>query len=639
MCGITGALWWQPQLALAPDSLERMIAALRHRGPDDDGRWRREFQPQAGKPPLPGVALGFRRLSIIDIAGGQQPISNEDGSVWMVFNGEIYNHIELRRRLQGSGHQFKSRGDGEAIVHLYEDLGVDCFSHLNGMFAVAIWDDRNNQLVLARDRLGQKPLYYRHEPGERLLFASELKSLLEAPNVPRELCPTAIDQYLTYQYVPHPRSIYQGVRKLAPGHYAVCNGHGEVESTAYWGPDFSQVQDIGEQRAVEQLRELLPSAVELRMQSEAPLGAFLSGGVDSSLIVALMQQASKQPVQTFTICFPEKEYDESRYAQQVARALGTDHQQFQVTPDILEILPQLVWHYDEPFADSSAIPTWCVSQHTRRHVTVALAGDGGDELFAGYARYNAVKLGAALDAIPPVKSMLSWPWWQRLPGGARQKSMVRRFQRFSAGLRLPPALRYLSYIEIFNERRRAELYTDAFLERLPSVDPAGFLWAAWRRSGGREPITRASLADLLTYLPCDLNCKVDIASMAHSLEVRQPMLDHRLVEFAAQLPLKLKHRGRVGKRILRKAFGPMLPRNIWNRKKMGFGVPLDHWFRGKLKPLLMDTLLSEQSASRGLFRPEAVRQLIDEHLQRRTNHASRLWALLFLELWQRHWMD
>lgn len=387
MCGITGAIWNTPHKALDRPTLERMIETLHHRGPDDQGLWRSEFRLQSNDEIHPGVALGFRRLSIIDLETGQQPISNEDGSVWMVFNGEIYNHVDLRRRLEGNGHRFKTHCDSEVIVHLYEDLGLDCFEHLNGMFAIAIWDARHQQLVLARDRLGQKPLYYRHEPSERLLFGSELKSLLQAPGVPRTVSPTAIDQYLTYQYVPHPQSIYQGIHKLPPGHLAVCNAAGKLSVEPYWGPDFRRERDTTPDEAAEQLRELLKSSVKLRMQSDVPLGAFLSGGVDSSLIVALMQQVSEQPVKTFTISFPIREYDESAYAQQVAQSVGADHQQFTVTPNMLEILPKLVWHYDEPFGDSSAVPTWYVSHHTRRHVTVALSGDGGDELFAGYDRY------------------------------------------------------------------------------------------------------------------------------------------------------------------------------------------------------------------------------------------------------------
>ena len=638
MCGITGAIWHAPEQELSTPALQQMMQALRHRGPDDEGMWRSQFWRHRGGDSHPGVALGFRRLAIIDLETGQQPISNEDGSVWMVFNGEIYNHLDLRRRLEGNRHQFKTKCDSEVIVHLYEDLGVDCFQHLNGMFAIAIWDERHQQLVLARDRLGQKPLYYRHEPAERLIFASELKSLMAAPDVPREISPAAIDQYLTYQYIPHPRTIYQGVDKVPPGHYAVCNAAGRLAVQPYWEPDFRRESPLEPGAAAEQLQELLRSSVEMRMQSDVPLGAFLSGGVDSSLIVALMQQASEAPIKTFTISFPIREYDESRYAQQVAQHLGTDHQQFSVTPDMLEILPKLVWHYDEPFGDSSAIPTWYISEHTRRHVTVALSGDGGDELFAGYDRYRAVALSESIDHIPAVRSLMGAEFWQWLPSGSRQKSLLRRARRFSDALRLSPAQRYLQWISIFGEAQRASLYTESFLGRLPSVDPAKFLTQAWNRSTGRSDVTAASLADLVTYLPCDLNTKVDIASMAHSLEVRQPFLDHRLVDWAVALPVDLKYRRRLGKRILRRAFGKTLPSQIWKRPKMGFGVPLDHWFRGQLRDLLRDTLLSEEATSRGLFRREAVEQMINEHLQRRTNHAARLWALLFLELWMREWL-
>ncbi|MCA9178822.1 MAG: asparagine synthase (glutamine-hydrolyzing) [Planctomycetales bacterium] len=654
MCGITGALWNTPQKALDGATLKRMVESLRHRGPDDEGDWRSEFRLQEANEVRPGVALGFRRLSIIDLAGGHQPMSNEDGSVWMVFNGEIYNYLELRRRLEGSGHQFRTRCDSEAIVHLYEDLGVECFSHLNGMFAIAIWDERKRQLVLARDRLGQKPLYYRHEPRERLLFGSELKAILQAPDVPRELSRTAIDQYLTYQYVPHPYSIYQGIAKLPPGHAAVCDASGQLQVLQYWNVDFRRERTITMDEAAEELAPLLRSSVQLRMQSDVPLGAFLSGGVDSSLIVALMQEAASEPVKTFNINFPVSDYDESKYAQQVAQQLGTDHQQFTVTPDMFDVLPKLVWHYDEPFADSSAVPTWYVSQHTRRHVTVALSGDGGDELFAGYERYPAVALSEALEHVPPLRSLLASAWWQRLPTASRQKSRLRQLLRFTGGLSLPRKDRYLGWISVFDESRRASLYSEEFLERLPSIDPARFLGDAWDRCGPRDHVTCASLADLTTYLPCDLNTKVDIASMAHSLEVRQPFLDVRVVEFAASLPIALKcpraalsaaipgifKRNRsFGKRVLRKAFTRLVPKNVWNRRKMGFGVPLEDWFRGGLKGLLRDTLLSDIALQRGLFREDELRQLVDEHLDGRANHAARLWALLILELWQREWLD
>jgi asparagine synthase (glutamine-hydrolysing) len=635
MCGITGAIWTRPDGAVSLDALERMTAAVRHRGPDDAGHYTSDLRLRGPYDAMPGVALGHRRLSIIDLAGGHQPMSNEDGSIWIAFNGEIYNYADLQRRLEGAGHRFRTSSDTEAIVHLYEDEGLDCFRHLNGMFAIAIWDAPRQRLVLARDRLGKKPLVYRQEPG-RLLFASELKCLLELPNVPREIDLAAVDAYLTYQYVPHPQTIFRGIAKLPPGHLAVYRND-RLDVRPFWEPDFHQEKKCSHPEAVEQARELLSSAVKMRMRSDVPLGAFLSGGVDSSLIAALMQRESATPIKTFTIGFPVKAYDERQYARRVAEFIGSEHHEEEVTPKAIDILPQLVWHFDEPFADSSAIPTWYLSEMTRRQVTVALSGDGGDELFLGYPRYRAARLGAMFDAVPALRSLLAAKFWQSLPSSGRQKSRLRQLKRFSEALRMSPARRYLDWISIFNESRRAELYSEEFVRQLPARDPFDFLDSAWRRASRRDAMTTAALADLVTYLPGDLMTKVDIASMAHSLEVRQPFLDYRVVEWAASLPAKYKFRGGRGKRILQDAFGKLLPPEIWTRKKMGFGVPLDHWLRTDLSPQL-DALLHESALKNlGWFRWEALQRLVNEHRQRKFDHSARLWALLVLEQWLTKW--
>jgi asparagine synthase (glutamine-hydrolysing) len=614
-----------------------MMDVLRHRGPDDAGQYCSELRVRPPYPSTPGVALGFRRLSIIDLAGGHQPMSNEDGTVWVVFNGEVYNFQELRHRLEGAGHRFQTHSDTETIVHLYEDEGTDCFSHLNGMFAIAIWDERRRRLVLGRDRIGKKPLVYRAEP-HRFLFASELKSILEAPDVPRDIDPGAIDEYLTYQYIPHPNTIFRGIKKLPPGHFAVWQDD-QLKVAPYWKPDLNREVALREEEYIEQLRELLTSSVRLRMQSEVPLGAFLSGGIDSSIVVALAQQQSSEPIKTFTIGFPVKEYDESSYAQLVANHLKTDHRTFMVTPQSIEILDDLVWHYDEPFADSSAIPTWYVSKYTRQHVTVALTGDGGDELFCGYERYRAVNLASWIDRAGPLRVALGAPGWQRLPGSARQKGILRRFKRFSEAVAQEPARRYLRWVTIFPESARASLYRDEFLASLPDSDPAHFLMKAWRRADRRDAMTSASLVDLTTYLPCALMTKVDIASMAHSLECRQPMLDYRVVELAAQMPRRCKYRRGRGKLILRKAFGDLLPPQIWTRRKMGFGVPLDHWFRGELRQFARDMLLDPKCRLSEFFRPETVESLVVQHQSGAFDHSYRLWTLLVLELWLRKWTE
>ncbi len=636
MCGIAGAAWTNAEKAVDPTVLQRMIDILRHRGPDGEGTYCDGLSTAQQLPR--GVALGHRRLAIIDVACGQQPLSNEDGTVWVTFNGEIYNFGELRQRLESQGHQFRTHSDTETLVHLYEEEGENFISRLNGMFAFALWDTRRQQLLLARDRLGKKPLVYAHEPG-RLLFASELKAILQAPGVPREIDPVALDEYLTYQYVPHPRTIFKGIKKLPPGHYAVYRD-GQVTVRPYWQLDFNREEDRPAEEYAHELRELLTSAVEKRLQSEVPLGAFLSGGVDSTIIVGLMAKLMREPVRTFSIGFPVGEFDETSYAREAAQRFGTIHEEFQVRPDAIEILPRLVWHFDEPFADSSALPTWYVSQLTRQHVTVALTGDGGDELFAGYDRYKAVWLGERFDRLPaPLRWLGAGRFWQAIPSGAKQKCVRRRFKRFVEMLGRSPVDRYLEWISIFGQSRREELYADGFRSQLTNEEPIKFFAAAMDRCCRRDPITAVSLGDLVTYLPCDLMTKVDIASMAHSLECRQPFLDYRVVELAARIPIALKFRRGGGKRILRETFADLLPESIQRRPKMGFGVPLDHWFRQELKSFAQEILLDRGTLERGYFRAEMVRRLYDEHQQGRFNHGYRLWALLVFELWQRQWLS
>ncbi len=637
MCGIAGAIWTNPAAEISAEVLARMTEVLAHRGPDDAGTYTSALCTlPAGR--RPGVALGHRRLSIIDVAGGHQPLANEDETIWIVFNGEIYNHRDLRHRLEGSGHQFRTHCDTEAIVHLYEDTGLDFLEHLDGMFALAIWDARRRRLVIARDRIGKKPLYYRAEP-ERLLFASELKSLLEVPGLERTIDPRALDDYFTLQYVPPPRTILQGFHKLPPARYGVFED-GQFRTASYWHPDFNREVERSLPDAAMELRERLTRAVRTRLEADVPLGAFLSGGVDSSLIVGLMQQLSGERVKTFSIGFPVAAFDESHHARRVAERLGTDHHEFRVEPQAVEVLEKLVWHYDEPFADSSAVPTYYVSKLTREFVAVALTGDGGDELFAGYDRYRAVQIASYLDRLPAsIRSILARPGGAGWGQGRPQRSLLRRLGRFSEALAFGPSRRYLEWVSMFNERRRAELYSDALLSQLPNHDPFEFLAEAFERVKHRDPVTAASLVDLVTYLPCDLMTKVDIASMAHGLECRAPMLDHRLVEFAAALPVRSKlHRGR-GKHLLKVAFPELLPESVTRRPKMGFGVPLAQWFRGELRDYAHDVLLDGRARSRGYFREAAVERLLSEHCAGTFDHGYRLWGLLVFELWHRNWLD
>jgi asparagine synthase (glutamine-hydrolysing) len=613
MCGITGAAWTAGAAPLDVSVLGKMTTAISHRGPDDAGYFHSAVcsdrapgdlgellvRPLASAG-VAGAALGFRRLSIIDLAGGHQPLSNEDGTIWIAFNGEIYNYLELKDGLERRGHRFRTSSDTETIVHLYEEHGVDCVRHLRGMFSLAIWDSVRRQTFLARDRLGKKLLVYRLE-SDRILFGSELKSLLAVPGLPREVDPISLSDYLTYQYVPHPRSILKGFNKLPPGHRALYRD-GQLQVDRYWAPAFADVPaDISpqsEREARVTLRKTLTEAVRLRMRSDVPLGAFLSGGIDSTIVAGLMQQLSDRPIKTFSIGFPIRAFDERSYARMAAERLKTEHHEQVVEPSALAILPKLVAQYDEPFADSSAIPTMYLSEMTRQHVTVALSGDGGDELFAGYERYRAVNLAQRFDRLPGfVRNCLSAGIWQFLPASTRQKSRRRRLKRLLSALSYSPERRYLKWVSIFDDARLPGVWSDEFREKLGNSDPAEFLLSAYDACPSRDFTTRTTCVDVLTYLPCDILNKVDIASMTYGLEVRCPILDHEVVDLAAAMPIEWKLCRGKGKQILIETFSDLLPPAIQNRKKMGFGVPLDHWFRGELAPLLKGSIRKASAAA------------------------------------------
>ncbi|CAN5731904.1 asparagine synthase (glutamine-hydrolyzing) [soil metagenome] len=638
MCGICGAAWTDDGRGPNDDQLSAMVARLEHRGPDDSGIFRDAH-----------AALGFRRLSILDLPGGRQPMSNEAGSIRVVFNGEIYNFPALQHRLEARGHTLRSAGDTEVISHLYEDEGPGFFRFLRGMFAIAVWDAPRQRLVLGRDRLGQKPLVYRVE-ADRLLFASELKSLLALPEAefPRRLDPLAIDRYLTYGYVPHPRTILEGFHKLPPAHLAVWE-KGKLRLERYWEPDWDREIERPANEEIEELRTTLDDAVREQMIADVPLGAFLSGGIDSTIIVGLMQKHSSHRVKTFSIGFDDPAFDESAYARLAADHLGTEHHSFIVEPKAWETLPALAWHFDEPFADSSALPTWHVARETRRHVTVALTGDAGDELFGGYDRYRAVALAEALARLPAgTRQWLGGPLARALLVSSKAKTRLRSVRRWLEGVGLSPEARYLRWMTSFDESARSAIYTDDFLDQLASraeaeedADPASVLSRALNVAPKRDPVTQAMIADILTYLPGDLLVKVDLASMAHGLECRGPFLDHRVVELALAMPSKRKLRLRRGrsKVVLKRAFADLLPKAIQTRPKMGFGVPIDRWFRGELKDEVRAVLLDPVAVDRNLFRPEAIETLIEEHTSGRRDHAYRLWALLMFELWARRHFD
>jgi len=629
MCGISGKLYFDSARFVEPEVLERMNSALAHRGPDDAGIY-------CDGP----IGLAHRRLSIIDLSpAGHQPMSNEDGTIWIVFNGEIYNFQSLRPDLLHRGHRFRSNTDTEVILHLYEDHGTDCLRFLRGMFAFALWDGPRRQLFLARDRLGKKPLSYQQD-AQTLRFASEVKAILQDSEMAARPDPVGISHYLTYGYVPGSGSAFLGVRKLPPGHYLTWRD-GRTEVVRYWRLRRDQKQERPEEEWCQEILARLEEAVRLRMISDVPLGAFLSGGIDSSAVVALMSRAGAGPVKTFSIGFEEPEYDELKYARQVAERFGTEHHELVVRPDAVAILPKLAWHYDEPFADSSAVPTYYVAQMTRQHVTVALNGDAGDESFGGYDRYVANLLAASFDRWPgagllrhAIRCGL-----HLLPQSGTRTSLLYRGRRFLDGLADAPERRYARWLCHFYGDRKAELCTPEFLAAAGEVDALEILLASYRESDAPDFGDATLGVDAGLYLPDDLLVKVDIASMAHSLEARSPFLDHEFMEFAATIPFELKVRGRVKKYILKRALAGLLPDQILYRPKMGFGVPIDHWLRHELRDMAYDTLLSTQAVDRGYFRPDVVRRMLDEHVQRKASWHYLLWTLLMLELWHRTYID
>jgi asparagine synthase (glutamine-hydrolysing) len=606
-----------------------MASVINHRGPDDEGIYVKN-----------NVGLAHKRLSILDLSpAGHQPMHNEDGSIWIVFNGEIYNFLDLREELQKKGHTFRSRTDTETIIHLYEEKGVECVHDLRGMFAFAIWDENKKRLFCARDRAGKKPFVYAHtEDG--LVFASEIKSLLRDPALKRNLDYSAIHHYLTYQYVPSPLSIFKDIKKLPPAHVLIYEG-GDLTIKRYWSLSYQKklhLSSVGEYG--EQFRDLFQEAVKIRLRSDVPLGAFLSGGIDSSLVVAVMSRLMNQPVKTFSIGFEEEGYDEVAFARIIAEKYETDHHEFTVKPDAVSILPQLVWHYNEPFADSSAIPTYYVSKMTRDFVTVALNGDGGDESFAGYERYVADKLADYYRRVPPfIREGIIRRVVDTLPHSTNRRNFFRRLKRFVKGISEPPERRYVRWICFFDNEMKGDLYTPSFKDLNRELDSVDLTVKWYERADAEQFLDRTLFVDVMSYLPEDLLVKVDIASMAHSLEARSPFLDHKVMEFAALLPPNLKLRGMETKFLLKDTLSDIVPQEILQRKKMGFGVPLDVWFRNDLKEMAYDVLLDQKSIERGYFRKEYVLQMLDDHVSKRYDHSYRIWALLFLELWHRMFID
>lgn len=618
MCGICGVLNFSGA-PVAEDALAAMRSTLRHRGPDEEGQ-----------STVDGVGLGICRLSIIDLSSGSQPICNEDGSIHLVFNGEIYNYLELRERLIARGHRFRSHSDTEVILHLYEDHGEKCVTYLEGMFAFAIWDGRQQKLLLARDRLGEKPLVY-HLDATRLVFGSEIKALT-AYGIPGEIDLDAVYHYFTLMSVPAPLTIFKGVRKLMPGHFLTCDRAGAVRICRYWDvTDWHSPSGRTEDDRLAELDECLDKSVRQRLQADVPVGALLSGGLDSSLVVAMMSRVSNAPVKTFSVGF-EGIDDELPFARQLAGSFGTAHHEVVVRPDVSELLPRLVWHWDEPFAVSSAIPTYLVSKVAREHVKVVLTGDGGDELFAGYPRYRWDQWADRLSFLGPMGGHALAPMLQML---ARHDDRFRRAARLVDSLRMTPDQRYTYFLSKIDSQEKQSLLAPDLLHEFNrrGLADTAVLDETYQSFKSNDPLNRRLYGDIKASLSDEMLTKVDRMSMAASLEARPPLVDHRIVEFAARLPPTDKLRGSTTKYLLRRLARRLLPAEIPNRRKHGFDVPVGAWLQGALKPFAEGVLFSNRASTRGFWQPAAVRRLWDRHQAGESGLGERLWVLLNWELW------
>ena len=626
MCGIVGQLRHRGS-PVDRELIARMCVGLKHRGPDSRG-----VHHEAR------VGLGVQRLRVLDLETGDQPIYNEDRSVAVVMNGEIYNHRELRRELRGCGHRFATQSDTEVIAHLYEEEGARCVRRLHGMFAFALWDTRRGQLVLARDRVGKKPLLYHLRDGV-LSFASEMRALLEDEEIPRRTDPIAVDRFLTFGYVPAPLSAISGVRKLPPAHILLARD-GQAELSRYWQLDYGNQIEAPIEEISERIRDALRSATRRRLAADVPVGAFLSGGIDSAAVVAAMAETAPGPVRTFSIGFDREDVDELPHARQIAERFGTVHEEFTVRADAVEVLPRVVRHHGEPFADSTAIPSFYLAAMTRRHVTVALNGDGGDESFGGYARYVANALASRLDHLPaPLRGGFT-ALAARAPERGAISSPYNRFRRLAGTLSTDAGVRYAHYMSLFDRGQRGSLYCGEFARTVAAMPPAeDLICDRWTAASGRHVVDRMLEVDVGTYLADGLLPKMDIATMAHGLEARSPFLDHELMELAASIPGDLKVRGGEKKWILRTALRGWLPDEVLDRRKQGFVVPLSAWLRGDLRAWAHDVLLDPATLNRGYFQRASVERLLERHAGGNDREATRIWALVMLELWHREFIE
>jgi len=624
MCGIAGIVSAQAGDRIDAETIHRMCQSIVHRGPDDEGVFVKD-----------GTGLGMRRLSIIDVAGGHQPVFNEDKTIWIVYNGETYNFPELRRDLESRGHRFSTHSDTEVIVHLYEEMGAECVQKLRGMFAFALYDQREKRLLLARDRFGKKPLHYALDGG-RLYFGSEIKAILAVAPELAKVNQEALLQYMYFGYIPDPATAFTPIQKLPPGHLLEFE-KGQIRLRKYWDlPRYSTHQPRSEEECLEELEWRLAEAVRLRLISEVPLGALLSGGTDSSTVVALMARASSSPVKTFTIGFKHDDFNESHYARIVAQRFGTDHHELILEPNVVETVETLTRSLEEPFGDSSMLPTYYVSCMARQHVTVALAGDGGDEIFAGYDRYGIHARRRIFEHVPDAV----WRWYREHLYPRLPEAMHGR--KFAYNVSLPWRERYVdgvSFLPAFE--REMPLLSDEFRAQVSGLEnPQNILFRYFEQAPADDPVSQMLYVDTKTYMTADILTKVDRMSMAASLEVRAPILDHVFVEWATGLPPEWKLRGRKQKYILTKLAERVgVPKQALYRRKQGFALPLVHWIRNELKDLLMTVLLEPRTVQRGYFNPEGVRRLLEEHFSGRRVHSQRIWRLLMFEMWHRNFLE
>jgi len=632
MCGICGVIKPSKEETVNSSIISSMCQSIIHRGPDDEGIFIEK-----------NVSIATRRLSIIDIEGGHQPLSNEDGSIWAAYNGEIYNFPFLREELISRGHKFSTHTDTETIVHSYEEWGEDFLGKIRGMYAFALWDKRQNRLVLARDRIGIKPLYYTLLEDKTLVFGSELKTILACTEVKRYICPHALDLFLTLEYIPAPLSIFKNIFKLPAASYLIYK-EGRIQIKKYW--DIQPPNPTPEKPSkrslcslMDELYELLKESVKMRLISDVPLGAFLSGGIDSSAIVGLMRKSGASPIKTFSIGFEDSTYNELDYARQIAKEFDTKHEEFILKPEALELTEKLIHHLDEPFGDFSIFPTYLVSKMARSYVKVILSGDGGDEIFGGYEHYQAQKL-SRLPIIPLLQKTIP-SIVKKIPPSPKKKGLWNKIRRYSQGFENDPELRHLRWMMFLSLKDKRSLYSRNFIQELNglmSINEIEPFQGIWTRLSRFDDINGELYLDLKTYLADDILVKLDRMSMATSLETRVPLLDHKIIEFIFGLPGELKLKGITTKWLFKKTMERLLPHKNIYRKKEGFSIPIKHWLKDELKNLMLDYLNETKIRREGYFNFDTIKKMIDLHLRGRENFSHQLWALLVFEIWKENYL-